>query len=380
MQIIDAWFRDIPQQFLGKKRIEVLIRAFARQLQELQQVFDDMNNKLDLGAAAGRNLDYVGTIIPLTRKEAGELAGLGMSDAILSDEKYASILKYKLLRNTSSCTYYDIMEGLEYLYDFRFGYKEDAQYPATILLEMPLELDQPDLIFRQRLCIKPSGVGILGRKIFRPVFVRIAIEYAAGLVIRGDFWPRSNIPRHYLNGTTRLDGRYPLSGYLSGQSLDFYPLVLQVAGMAVWRPAGTGGEEDAAARMLLQFRSQVRQSVYHGTDFSVRGAAELALRPTGQLHLSGAAGASPAAGAAAEVRGEAAEVISSGRAGMAVKGEADAGILPAVTAQILSSAGSAEAAKSEAGLIVEKAWGTLDGSRQLDGSRMLDAARYAVGL
>ena len=57
MQIVDSWFDDIPQQFLGKKNIEVLIRIFARQLQELQQVFDDLDTKLDLDAATGQNLD-----------------------------------------------------------------------------------------------------------------------------------------------------------------------------------------------------------------------------------------------------------------------------------------------------------------------------------
>ncbi len=201
------------------------------------------------------------------------------------------------------------------------------------------------------------------------------------ITFNSSFWPRFNLPPHLLDGTTRLDGGYPLNGYLSGQSLDFYPLVLQVAGAVVWRPTGAGGEAgDAAAEILLQFFSQARQPVDSGMDFCIRGGATLALRPEGQLHLSGVTRALLAAGAAAEVRGEAAEVISSGGVGMAVKGEADTGILPAVTAQILSSAGSAEAAKSEAGLIVEKAWGTLDGSRQLDGSRMLDAARYAVGL
>ncbi len=373
MQIIDAWFRDIPQQFLGKKRIEVLIRAFARQLQELQQVFDDMNEKLDLGAAAGRNLDYVGTIIPLTRKEAGELAGLGMSDAILSDGKYASILKYKLLRNTSSCTYYDIMEGLKYLYDFQFGYKEDARYPATILLDMPLELDQPDLIFRQRLCIKPGGVGILGRKLFQPVSVHIAIGYAAGLVIRGDFWPRSNLPLHLLDGTTRLDGRYPLSGYLSGQSLDFYPLALQVTGTAFWRPVGAGG--DAAVQALLRFQLWTGLPIRHGTNFNLRGSAELAIRPAGRLNLSGAAGGKPVAGAKAVVCGEVAEDVGY-EAALCIRGEGNAGATPAGGMQV--SVGAAGRTAIVGHLRVEKNWGTLDGSGRLDGSRTLDAAAYEV--
>lgn len=206
------------------------------------------------------------------------------------------------------------------------------------------------------------------------------IRYEQVMTFAGDFYPRSNIPLNLLDGATQLDGNYPLSGYLSGESIDFYPLELQVAGAVVWRPTGAGGEAgDAAAEILLQFLSQARQPVDSGMDFGVRGGAALVLRPAGQLHLSGTVGASPEAGTTATMHGGAAEAAGNG-AGMTVKGEADAGILPAVTAQILSSAGSAEAAKSEASLIVERAWGTLDGSRQLDGSRMLDAARYAVGL
>ena len=68
MKIVDNWLNDLPQQFLEKKNIEALIRAFSKQLQELQQVFDDLENLTDLDTATGQNLDMVGTIIPLRKK------------------------------------------------------------------------------------------------------------------------------------------------------------------------------------------------------------------------------------------------------------------------------------------------------------------------
>lgn len=40
--VIDEWMNDIPSQFQGKKNIEILINAFARQLQEVQQMFADL--------------------------------------------------------------------------------------------------------------------------------------------------------------------------------------------------------------------------------------------------------------------------------------------------------------------------------------------------
>ena len=244
--------------------------------------------------------------------------------------------------------------------EVKHGQNEEFRHILSKIKRLSAHLDAIRYVFHEEI-IQPIGYDLVMR-------------------FTGAFWPRSNLPRHLLDGTTRLDCRYPLSGYLSGQSLDFYPVVLRVTGIVVWRPTGASGEAgDAAAEILLQFLSQARQPVDSGMDFGAWCGATLALRPAGQLHLSGTVGASPEAGTTATMHGVAAVAAGNG-AGMTVKGEADAGILPAVTAQILSSAGSAEAAKSEAGLIVGKAWGTLDGNGQLDGSRLLNAARYAVGL
>ena len=65
--ILDSWLEDIPQQFRSKKNIGVLIRAFARQMDELQVVFDDLRTKRDIDTAEGKNLDRVGDIVVLTR-------------------------------------------------------------------------------------------------------------------------------------------------------------------------------------------------------------------------------------------------------------------------------------------------------------------------
>ena len=164
MQILEEWLKDIPQQFLGKKNIEILIKAFARQMQELQQVFDDMRTKLDIDTAEGTNLDYVGTIIPLSRKEAGELAGINVTEPVMSDERYRRYLRYRNLVNTNECTYYDLMDGLSLLWENhpRIQYEERPEYPATIFLEMPsYSLDIEDPTKERTLAIKPAGVGLI---------------------------------------------------------------------------------------------------------------------------------------------------------------------------------------------------------------------------
>ena len=172
MQILDELIKDIPQQFLGKKNTEVLLRAIARQLQEVYQVFEDLNTKVDIDTATGQNLDYVGTIIPLTRKEAGELAGLDGSKTEMSDERYRQFLRYQNLVNTNECTYYDLMEGLRLLWGVSpIYYIEDPSLPATIILTMPF--------------MKPGGENVLlgGVPMVKPAGVRIEFQYSIRMII-----------------------------------------------------------------------------------------------------------------------------------------------------------------------------------------------------
>lgn len=267
----EAWLRDIPQQFQGKHNIEILLRTFARQLKEVQSVFEDMNTKLDLDKAVGKNLDYIGTIIPLSRKEAGELCGFCLPEPapVLSDERYVQILKYKLLKNTSDCTYYDIIAGLEYLYEFPFLYREDPQRPATIILEMPLDLDKPDFQFYRRLCLKPGGVRILGEKKFL-LFFLASIRYENRLTIIGGFYPRCNIPEIFLDGSSYLDGTYPLNGYQHTQ--DISPRLLDATDLL-------------NGRRLLDSFWEIQIPEFYPARLTVRGLFHNNLQFLQQLHI-----------------------------------------------------------------------------------------------
>lgn len=172
MQIVDNWLQDLPQQFLGKERIEALVEAFSKQMQELDAVFQDLETLTDLDTATGQNLDYVGTIIPLSRKEAGLLAGINVEDPVISDERYRQFLRYKNLVNTNECTYYDLMDGLALLWDVSpIYYIEDPDMPATIILTMPF--------------LKPGGevVRVGEVPMVKPAGVRIEFEYQIKVVV-----------------------------------------------------------------------------------------------------------------------------------------------------------------------------------------------------
>ncbi len=164
MQIADIWLRDMPQQFQCKRNIEVLIKAFSKQMQELDKVFRDLNAITDIDTAVGQNLDYVGTIVALSRKEAGELVETNDGEPVISDERYRQLLKYKVLKNTNNGTYYDIINSLCLLWDTDspIFYTERKNRPAMIFIGIPkMSIDEKDPRLLRGLRIKSAGVGLI---------------------------------------------------------------------------------------------------------------------------------------------------------------------------------------------------------------------------
>ena len=164
MGILNSWIDDLPQQFQGKQHIEALISAFSRQLEELHGVFKQLDTETDLESAVGKNLDMVGDIVSLTRKEAGLLMGIGMEEPVISDDRYRKLLRYKVLRDTSDCTYNDIMQSIQILWKTdNIEYFEDPDRPATILIKLrTMNVDsEVDPALGKTLAVKPAGVALV---------------------------------------------------------------------------------------------------------------------------------------------------------------------------------------------------------------------------
>lgn len=178
MAILDEWIEDLPQQFQNKENIETLIWAFSRQIEELLDVFRQLDTQTDLESAVGTNLDMVGDIVTLTRKEAGILAGIDVEDPVISDERYRQFLKYQMLVNTNECTYHDLMDGLALLWDVSpIYYKEDPALPAVIILTMPFLTPGGKVVTLGEVpMVKPAGVRIEFQYYIK-VIVEIAFNF-----------------------------------------------------------------------------------------------------------------------------------------------------------------------------------------------------------
>ncbi len=172
--------KEFPQQFQGQETIAVLVRALARQLDELHQVFDALTRMRSVDTAQGAQLDGAGDIVVLTRSDAMRLIKGAITYDIIDDEHYRHYIRYKILKNTSICTYYDVIAAIQMLWGAQdIEYYEDPMEPATMTITFPepegaVELDDIPPI-------KAAGVGVHIRATSR---VKVNQNLYAGSVLR----------------------------------------------------------------------------------------------------------------------------------------------------------------------------------------------------
>lgn len=152
---------DLAEQFKEKPVINALVETIGEQLADVFDYYADLRDCRGVQTAVGKQLDGVGDIVALSRKEAGELACLKESTFVLNDEEYRKYLIYKIWKNTNNCTYADIIRAFRMFWDKPLYYSEKPEYPATMILETG-ELTPEDDV--QKLLtapfIKAAGVGI----------------------------------------------------------------------------------------------------------------------------------------------------------------------------------------------------------------------------
>ena len=121
-----------------------------------------MKYETTLDNAKGQNLRYVGDILSTSIYEAQSIL-MAVDNSEITDETYRKVLQYKALQNNCNCTYYDIMESINLLWDAKNAkYVEDEERPASIYIELEdASIDGVDPAIGRVLAIKPAGVAMI---------------------------------------------------------------------------------------------------------------------------------------------------------------------------------------------------------------------------
>lgn len=151
---------DLIEQFRGLPNIEVLNKVLAKQLQEVYDFLLQLRTVLEIDNCSGQQLDNIGSIVQLTRKEAAALAQQSSYIYADEDDMYRVFLHYKIFLNTAECTYSDIMRSIYMLWDGKLSYHEYPEDPATIYLDYEMFSGKNNRQLLNIPMLKPAGVRI----------------------------------------------------------------------------------------------------------------------------------------------------------------------------------------------------------------------------
>lgn len=139
--------------------ISNLIASFSVQLQELYNSAVSFESLRSIDGSAGKQLDLIGDIVSLSRREAGVM----ISDAKLvqNDDVYRMLIKYKALKNTTFGSVSDVLQACKILFNpVDVVYAEMPSRPATFFVTVTAKFTDTVLsvINTHNIMVKPAGV------------------------------------------------------------------------------------------------------------------------------------------------------------------------------------------------------------------------------
>ena len=125
---------DLPQQFRERERIDGLIEAITEQFQDLAEFYGDLKASRFMTTAHGAQLDKIGQILSMSRRDAMEFLRL---QQLPDDDQYRVALKYKSKLNFAEGTYRDVIDQLRIINRDGLGFSisESPDKPATVIFE-----------------------------------------------------------------------------------------------------------------------------------------------------------------------------------------------------------------------------------------------------
>lgn len=216
MNMLNEWMGLTLSQFYGKPVLGGIIRAMSEVLQEVYEEQQELRKLLDIDAMEGSNLDNIGDIVCLSRGDARKIFRRGEGFE-LTDELYRKALKYKTVLNNSSATYYDIIRGIDLIWNTSdVLYREEKDRPATYILDlMNRSIDDDNALSARTTTIKAGGVKVLFVVTWLLIFAHFqwrvrTVSNGTAMVIR---FFEENVRK--LDGSWKLDGAFRLDATVS---------------------------------------------------------------------------------------------------------------------------------------------------------------------
>ena len=152
---------ELPFIVEDSSKIDGYLSALADQCEELSLRFVNLPKLNNLDSCTGEQLDRIGQLVGLTRREAGTM--IGSRELADNDDVYRMTLKYKAYVNSCRCPPDDIITATKIIFNAtQVSYSERADTPATFYLSIfaPFSDVVMSLLGTHDLIIHPAGVKV----------------------------------------------------------------------------------------------------------------------------------------------------------------------------------------------------------------------------
>ena len=355
-----------------KQEVDLIqyLPGFLQEIKEFQKLSQSENPEYEL---LYENID---TLLKNAFISTANLQGIKRWENLLKiapskaepDERRAAILgKWNRTIPYTITRLYEYLDVLAARSDYHI-----VVFPSKYQLELMAE-DLPLHTMRAmrslvKAMLPANMLFILADRIFNEIPVPVDVQ--AELRMRSEFYPRYNVLPFLLDGRARLDGTYYLNGYLSGETLDFYPVVLRIRAETDWRKGAAG-----TVQAQLCFRPWVQMNMQNDADLKLWGAVCVKAQTASRFFLQGSADAGTQTSGQLTMQGTAEEYMGAETSPQIIAG-AEMEISQESALQIGITARNACGMEAVGSLVIEKDLWRLDGRVMLDGSRLLDAEIY----
>lgn len=168
-----------------KPVLYAVLSALGEEMDEITQVFKDLNEKRNISNSVGKQLDGIGEIVAMDRTidKAMALSFFGFSDQPntgtfdmarfrnpgesylesynLQDAEYRTVLRQKIRKNNSDATTEEMIRSLKFIFDAEYVVLEEPGN-ANVVIGIGRKLTANDMLLAESvdLMVRAAGVGL----------------------------------------------------------------------------------------------------------------------------------------------------------------------------------------------------------------------------
>lgn len=159
LSVVDKYVELLPSQYKTKQKASLTIANWGLAFVGANAVIKAIaTNVFNLNVASGESLDFIGSIVGISRDYVGNYSSTIGNGNKLYDQYYKILLATKIVANHDKCSYLSITNALYSLYNGEVYIETNYQMDMTIYVPTSTSLELLQILLQKGIFLVPAGV------------------------------------------------------------------------------------------------------------------------------------------------------------------------------------------------------------------------------